>query len=258
MLLTPVSAQEAVFLPASVQSLGNNGASLPYAEAFEFNPASITSTKGVAGIAYSNQFLLSELTSSTAFAVFPVFRSSLQLAFSQFGYSSYRENQLSMGLGKKLGKHFSAGVRMQYFRLAMAENDRYPSLTTFSLGIQYQQQNVGFGLSVFNPLNQAMKELGFQKEYPVLVRIGANRLFNRKLLFVSALSIESGEKLNSHWGIECRFSKRFCARAGLETASATWSLGTGWEFGALHADLAFAYHQYLGSSPSVTIYLVRP
>lgn len=253
-----LQGQNVVFKPASIQALGGSVTSLQLPGAFEFNPASIVSSRGEGGLSYSRFYMLTELSASSAYIVFPVSKSAVQFAFTRFGEKAYRENQLSLGIAKHLGQSFSAGVRMQYFNLVMAENDRHPALVTFSLGLLYNRDDFGFGASVFNPLNQSMKESGFERKFPPVFRVGAHRLFNRKLLFVSGVDYQSDTKLNSHWGLECRFSEVFCARAGLETATSTWSLGTGWVFGKLHADLAFSYHQYLGSTPTVTIYLCQP
>lgn len=250
--------QDALFIPASVRAMGNVGASLRAPEAFEFNPAAVASGKMLVGISYSQQFLLRELSQASAFAIVPVWHSSFQVGYSQFGEASYRESQLSFGIGKKLGEHFFAGLRLHWFSLTMAENDSRPSLGSFSLGFHYCRDNYGFGLSAFNPLAQSMKKAGFEKKYPAIFRFGAHRLFNRKLLFTADLSWQNNKNLNSHWGLECRFSAHFCARAGLETSNSTWSLGTGWTSGKLHADLAYSYHQYLGSSPSITIYYCHP
>lgn len=253
-----LAAQDAVFIPASVQALGNAVVSLPLSSCFELNPAAAARGKLEAGMAYSTRFMMPELSLASAYAVVPALGTSFQFGFSRFGESAFRETQLSLGLAKKLGQHFSGGLRLQYFNLTMAENEQHPGLFSFSLGIQYNREFWGAGASVFNPLNQSMRQDGFEKQYPSVYRFGLHRLFNRNVLFTSALSLQEGEKLNSHWGVECRFSEHFVARAGLETASPTWSLGTGWVFGKLHADLAYSYHPYLGSSPSFTIYYSHP
>ncbi|MFV0375856.1 MAG: hypothetical protein ACK5JD_00980 [Mangrovibacterium sp.] len=249
-----LAAQDAVFIPASVQAMGNTVVSLPLSSGFELNPAAAGAAPFELGMAYSSRFMLKELSEASAYAIAPLLGSTLQFGFSRFGETAYRETQFSFGVAKTLGKYFSGGLRMQYFTLAMAENDQRPGLLTFSLGVQYNRRLWGIGASVFNPLEQSMHKANFEKQYPSVYRLGLHRLFNNILVFSSALSLQSGEKLNSHWGIECRFPGRFVARAGLETSNSTWSLGVGWVFATVHADLSYRYHQYLGSSPSVTLY----
>lgn len=250
--------QQALVLPASVQGLGNGTFSLPRSEGFELNPAAPASSGFSAALSYSNRFLLKDLSLSSAYSIVPVFRSVMQLGFARFGSASFRENSASFGVSKRLGERFSAGVRLLWFNLNMAENNRQPSLVSFSLGVQYHTDRFGFGLSCFNPLNLKMRSGSFEQAYQPVYRLGAHRVFNDRLLVLSGVSFRDGEQVDTHWGIEWSPRTRVRVRGGFESAVTLWSLGVGCRFRNVTTDFTFSHHPYLGSTPAFTLCYCRP
>ena len=253
--LSPVSGQQAVVLPASLQAMGSGGVSLRWPEVVLLNPASGTSAGFSAGINYANHFLLNDLSAASAYSIFPVAGSRGLLNFSRFGNIAYRENQFSLGLAKQLDRCFSGGVQFHYLNLVMAENENHPALLTFSLGAQYYTARFGMGVSCFNPLGQSLRSGDFRKPCPAHVCLGVHRIFQETLTATGQLSYNESEKLNTHWGLSYQVGQRFFLRAGLQTDQPEWSFGMGWSMDRLQADLAFSYHEFLGFSPSFSLYL---
>ena len=249
-----VKGQEAVVVPASIQAMGGGGASLPEVDVLALNPASASSSGFTVGISYANRFLLKELAAGDALLVFPVSGSRVFAEFGQFGSSAFRENYAGIGLARKFGTHFSGGVQFHYFQLRMAESDRKPGFSTFSLGLNCTSENFGVGLSVFNPLSQQMRSGDFSHEYPCVARFGVHKVFGDDLLVVSEITWDERAEATVHAGLQYFLLERFCMRAGVQTSSPSCSMGLGFLFGHVQADFAFSYHEYLGFSPSVSFY----
>ncbi|RKD86193.1 PorV/PorQ family protein [Mangrovibacterium diazotrophicum] len=235
--------------------MGGGGASLPEVDALQLNPASVSSSGFTAGISYANRFLLKELVAGDAQLIVPIAGSSVFAQFGQFGNRAFRENHVGIGLARKFGNHFSGGVQFHYFQLLMAENGRKPGLSTFSLGLNFTNADYGFGLSVFNPISQKMTSSDFTREYPFVGRLGAHKAFGDHFLVVSQLTYEDVRKITAHIGLQIFVLDRFCIRAGVQSSSPSWSMGLGFLFAKVQTDLAFSYHEYLGFSPSVSLYL---
>ena len=252
-----VNGQDAIVVPASIQAMGGGGASLPAAESISLNPASASAAGFTAGISYGNRFLLYELSAGDAVLVIPVSGSRLFGQIGQFGSNSFHENYLGIGLARKFGEHFSGGIQFHYYQLRMAESDRKPGLLTSSLGLNYTFANYGVGLSVFNPLSQQMTSNNFSREYPMVARLGGHKVFGDDFLVVSQITWGESTETTVHAGLQYFLLDRFCMRAGVQTSSPNWSMGVGFLVGHIQADLAFSYHEYLGFSPSVSLYFKR-
>ena len=249
-----VNGQDAIVVPASIEAMGGGGVSLTEAEALPVNPASVSSSDFTAGVSYRNRFLLKELAAGDALLVIPVSGSRVFVQFDQFGNNSFRENHLGIGLARKFGEYLSGGIQFHYFQLRMAESERKPGLSTFSLGLNYGSAESGLGFSVFNPLSQQMTSNDFTREYPLVARLGGHKLFGDDLLVVSEVTWDNRTEVTVHAGLQYFLMERFCARAGVQTSTPSWSMGLGFLFGNVQADLAFSYHEYLGFSPSVSLY----
>jgi len=246
--------QEAVVVPAAIQAMGAGGASLAEVDALSLNPASASSSDFSVGISYANRFLLKELAAGDAQLIVPVAGSCVFAQFGQFGNRAFRENHVGVGLARKFGNHFSGGIQFHYFQLRMAESERKPGFSTFSLGLNYIDTDYGFGLSVFNPLSQKMTSSDFTREYSFVGRLGAHKAFGDNFLVVSELTYDDVLETTAHLGLQYFVLDRFCIRAGVQTSSPSWSMGLGFLFAKVQTDLAFSHHEYLGFSPSVSLY----
>jgi hypothetical protein len=251
-------SQNVFVVPASLQALGNSGVSFLRAEAYPLNPAASSRSSFTFGINYSNRFLLKDLSTASFFTVVPIAGSRLMASYGQFGNDSYQENLAELGLSKAFGEKISLGLLFHYVSFRIAGNDTKPDMLTFTLGLQCQFKNFGWGVSAFNPYSFSVKSTGFHQAYPYCFRLGAHQTFQDKLKLFAQASYQEEFDFCTHWGIQYDLLKQLRLRAGLQTGQTEWSLGFGFLFGRIHTDLAFAHHQYLGFSPSFTLYFQQP
>lgn len=251
-------SQNAFVVPASLQALGNSGVSFLRGEAYQLNPAAASQSSLLVGLNYSNRYLLKDFSAASVFFITPISTSRLIASYGQFGNEFYQENLTELGLAKTFGQKLSFGLLFHYFSFRMAESDTRPNLLTFSMGLQCQVKSFGFGLSAFNPYSLSISSTDFHQQYPYCIRLGAHQTFQNKLLVSSQISYHEEFEFNTHWGIQYKLLKQFQLRAGFQSGQPEWCFGFGFLWGNIHTDLAFSHHQYLGFSPSFTLYYQHP
>ncbi|MCK9255606.1 MAG: hypothetical protein GX793_02815 [Bacteroidales bacterium] len=263
-LLISISAYS--FSQASTYSAGaraagmaNSGLTNLDAWAVFNNPAaySFLNQKEI-GLYYENRFLLKQTGYGAMTFSTPLFGGSLGLGFSHFGYSQFQDDKFALGYSQHLFKSFSLGVQLNYFSLRQAEDYGNLNALSFEAGILSKPNDkLSIAAYVFNPLNLGYFEDAGLK-MPVTLRLGVSYLFSKSLL----LSLETGKSINGYTpifksGLEYLINEEFAMRAGLSLKPVEYSFGMGYNtiFGnnKIGFDLAFAYHQVLGSSPKISV-----
>lgn len=256
--VTNTFSQDAFVIPASIKAIGSAGVSLQVKDAYLLNPAAISGSNFSVGINYSNRYLLKDLSAASVYAIVPISSSRLIASYSQFGNSSYQENLAELGLAKAFSDNFSMGLLLHYLSFRMAESDLRPGMLTFTYGIQYRINNFGFGISAFNPYSLSVSSTDFHRKYPYDFRVGVHQAFQNKLVVSSQINYHEQYRFCTNWGIQYDLMERLILRAGVQTGQPEWCFGFGFLFGQYHADFAFSHHQYLGFSPSFTLYFQKP
>lgn len=255
-----LSAQEAFRGPAPFKAMGNASVSLQSPLSIYSNPAGFAGFKKTAfGFQYENRFLLDELRTASAFLVFPVQRTNFGFSLSQFGNGSYRENNFSLGVAKKLSNRFFAGIQFHYRSLYLAENKRRAGTLAVDIGAQYLLfKDVHLGVQVFNPWPQPIQTMVVKFNNPMVLRFGLHKVFEESLLFAVEVRKQSDQQLEFNSGMEFRIREQVQLRMGIEARTALFSIGVGYSLKRIQTDLAFSYHQYLGYSPAFSIYYQLP
>ena len=254
------AAQEVFRVPAHFRSLGDASVSLQSPLSLFSNPAGFVNESTLAfGIQYEKRFLLNELSTSSAFVVLPVVTTNFGFSFSQFGQGLYQENKLSFAVAKKLSGRVQAGLQFHYFDLNLPENRTHAATLMVDLGLQYRLgRDFWVGAQLFNPYALPVQTLQLAFDYPVAIRLGVHRVFDDLVLVAIDVKKCSERPVGVSSGIELRIRKQLQLRLGVETQWSLFSMGVGYAINRIQTDLAFSYHQYLGYSPSFSIYYQLP
>ena len=251
------NCQELFRAPAAFQAMGHTGASLESPLALFSNPAGTAGSKLAGGILYSNRFLLEDLSTSSAFLVLPVQKNRFLFTFSQFGSEGFREDKFSAGMSRRLSPAVSAALQFHYFSLFLAENDQRPGQLISDLGIQLRFGELGFGMQYFNPYGVSASNNSLPVDYPWVIRLGARKNFQDSFLLTAELYQEQHASIEPRFGMQYLINNQLSLRCGLEVQTGNLAMGLGYLINTIQTDIAFSYHQYLGLSPSVTIYYHR-
>ncbi|MGQ7869577.1 hypothetical protein [Sunxiuqinia sp. sy24] len=254
------NAQELFHVPARFRALGDASVSLRSPLAVFSNPAGFAREKQMSlGLQYENRFLLNDLSTRSAFLILPLRQTNFGFSFSQFGQTDYRENKLSLGVAKRLSSRFVAAVQFHYFSLNLPENSEHATTVFIDLGAQYQlTDDFWLGAQIFNPHELSVQSLQLEFDYPMVLRLGANMTFDDLLVVAVELKKREGQALAVSSGMEFLIKKELQLRLGLDTQWSVFSMGVGYALSRVQTDLTFSYHQYLGYSPSLSIYYQLP
>lgn len=220
------------------------------------NPAAVCQQKGIGlGLYYENRFLMKETGfGAVAFQMPLSATGNIQASMCHYGYKSYNYNKLAVGYAQQLFSNFFMGINLDYYHVGQADDYGDLNALTFELGVlAVPVKNFSVGLYVFNPISISTFEDGSVK-LPVTMRLGLSYLFGNSLL----LAVETGTSINGYTsifktGIEYTFKNRLSLRAGISMLPVEYSFGVGYEIKKFAFDLAYSYHQVLGSSPKISV-----
>ncbi|MFO7880075.1 MAG: hypothetical protein ACQES0_05695 [Bacteroidota bacterium] len=218
------------------------------------NPGALTGVSDMSlGLNWENQFMVNELSRASLAFVKPFSNSAVGVSFSRFGYSLYSENRLSVAYSMQLAEWLSMGVQLNYFNTMQAEAYGNTNLLTFDIGLLATPgEDFMFGAHVFNPANIAFS--GEQnRELPVAMRLGVGYWFSEDMLASVEAETDMADYTMVKVGFEHRLLDNFFLRTGINAKPLKASFGVGWKWKNLSIDLAYSYHNILGSSPHLGV-----
>jgi hypothetical protein len=243
----PIGARSAALGNASVTladfwSLHNNQAGLAL-----YNQMAV-------GIYGENRFLIKELTQGAFGFVLPVKKAGVfAINYNYYGFKLYNESKLGLAYALMLGDRISAGVQLDYIRIAQAENYGNANIFTFEFGLRARIiKELVFGVHIYNPVNVKVSKYGTDR-VPVIIKAGLSYSFSDKAVVAVETEKDINQKAQFKVGVEYHLVKPVYLRLGLGTNPFNNSFGIGLEFGNFQADISASRHQVLGFSPQVSM-----
>lgn len=254
-LLFTAKAQTIDTTPSNALAMGSAVVSLNQNELAGINP-SVYSEQTTLALNYNRRFMLAELSTRSLLAVIALKQAQLIAQTCQVGNSNYQESLFELGAARKFSPKLSMGITFRYYILAVSELMQNPQYLSFNWGMQYQEPDYGFGLAIANPFGTAFHQQYAPTYYPSNIKLGAHRIFQQCLLSTQ-ISLNDYQKASLQIGSQYDIRNEFILRLGIQTESPTVSMGIGWYKNCIQLDYTFAYHSYLGFSPSFAI-LFKP
>jgi hypothetical protein len=255
LLSTSVSQAQEVFLPGS-RSQAMAGVSAPLADCWSVfgNQAGLASIDRLTiGGTFQNRFLVSELSTTAGLLILPVHSSVFAISVYQFGKTTFRQQKLGIAFARSLNPRLGFGIQFNYYRFYLGEENRSVGSYGLELGFQYQATDLLLlGIHVINPYKTSIHTFSGEYSYPSLINVGAYFQVSESFAFTSELQKDLLYPLNIKTGLEYDLLNRFFIRTGISAKPYQLSAGMGLAVKKLNIDLAVAYNQYLGNSPSVS------
>jgi hypothetical protein len=220
-----------------------------------FNPALLAlQTQKDVRVDYYNKYSLRELATISGGFCFPNEALPVGLHLASFGYDEYRESMFRLSVGKRLNSYWSLGIGVQY---ALLQSDLYEedaSRLSTDIGITLQPvENWLIALSIINLPSISINNENTDTKHitPYLLGLGFNWAFTNDLLITGGLAHGKEQFFSGSMGIEYAPFTDFQFRLGLKTAPFCPSVGVGYRFSGLQADVVMIYHPVLGSSTGI-------
>lgn len=244
------------FAGARTAAMGKTSITLQEMWSVLNNPAGTAWVDSYAlGAYYENRFLMKETGFAALVFTCPIWKAgNINVGITHFGYNLFMQNKVVVGYSQKLFRNFSMGVQINY--LSTRQSDFYGNANglTFDLGLNYKPiEALSIAGYVFNPINVSYFESG-ELKMPVAMKLGISYCFSKKLLF----AVETGKAMRGNipvfkTGIEYLLKEHYAFRAGISLKPIEYSAGFGYKNAHLNIDIAYSYHQVLGSTPKLSI-----
>jgi len=218
------------------------------------NPAAIPWQKGIAaGFSIRNYYLTGDLNSGALIFAWNSRAGGIGLVAGYTGSPLLGQVNAGLSYGRKFGNRFSAGVRLDYYRIQTAGLSRSGNLASFEVGLLYQpDRHWILGLRILNPVPVRISE--YPATYlPWEIRVGAGFRPDDNLLITAELTRRDQTPMLFRGGIEYHFARQFVLRAGASGLPFQVCLGTGFVWNRFRIDIAAGYHLQLGISPSISL-----
>ena len=206
-----------------------------------------------AGFYFENKFQTKEFSMQAGTFAYPFKPGALSLSYRYFGFSQFYESKVGLGFGRKFTEKFAAGVQIDYLQTFIAEGTGSSQALAAEAGLMAEPvSNLIIGFQVFNP-TPANKNKPFEDQIPTIFRTGFAYTLEKKATVLCEVQKDLNSSPLFKAGMELRVIESLDFRVGFSTAIEQYSVGLGYHFKNLLADLAFSHHQVLGFSPKISI-----
>jgi hypothetical protein len=228
--------------------MGGNGA----AHSALFNPALLAlQEKKEIRTDYFNRYAMKELATVSGGFRFPNRILPAGLHIASFGYDEYRESMFRLSAGKRLNACWALGVSVQYALIQSELFESDASRLSTDIGVSFQPVDnwlITFAAINIPSISLNSEEVDSERIGAYLIELGVNRQLIDNLLITGSVAHNRETRWSGSLGMEYRPYDDFHLRAGVHTSPFCPSLGAGYRFAGLTADIVAVYHPVLGVS----------
>ena len=233
-----------------VRTLGMGG--IGTAHSTLFNPSLLAfPAESELRIDYYNRYSLKELATISGGLCFRNNALPVGLHIASFGYDAYRESMFRFSVGKLLNENLAIGVSLQYALLQSELFETSASRLSADIGASLRVvDNWLITVSANNFVSKTIQSENIDSERIATwaTELGVNWQFINSLLITAGVKRNEETPLGAAFGIEYQPFTDFQLRAGLSSAPFRPSLGIGYRFSMITADVVMIYHPILGIS----------
>ena len=215
------------------------------------NQASLAFQQGIScGISYENRFGIKEMGTCTASMAAKTGKAALGVVYSHFGYPDFSRQMTGIACGLPLSEKIAAGVQIDWFSEKMYGEYNNKQALTFEAGLMITpSEKLRFGIHLFNPLPDKIRK----NEMTSGIRAGAGIKLTGTLLAGAELEMTTGGRVDLRTGFDYEAAKNFWLRGGFRTMNSSFSFGLGYRAKPAIIDIAFATHEKLGITSTISI-----
>ena len=233
-----------------IRTLGMGG--IGTAHSALFNPALLAlRTKRELRIDYYNRYSIKELATISGGLCVPNTILPFGLHITSFGYDAYRESIFRLSAGKQLNETIALGIGLQYGLLQSELFETTASRLSTDIGVAFRiVDNLLITASAINfpSVELNSEDIDSERITSWMVGLGMNWFVLDNLLITGGMMRNEETSFGASIGIEYQPFSDFHLRAGLQSAPFRPSLGIGYRFAMLTADIVMIYHPILGVS----------
>ncbi len=256
-MATVVTGQR-LYYPVEYTGIGptaiNSGHLSAPAYSVQHPAAPVTDANFSAAVYAEKKYMSSELVNLLAVSTFSNEKSSTLFAFQQFGYTGYRERQVTLGYCKNLGA-ISAGVQFRYIITKSLHQKIISGIWTMAGAAWKLSETVTAAIKLVNPRQFFQTSDSTTFRFASAFQLGFGYQVNESLY----IGIESAKEEQQPHGVAALIlfkpADKYLIRAWWITHSNQPGLIIAWKSGATEICTGISYHRVLGITPSAGLVL---
>lgn len=247
----PIAFAQPIFDPIGAKSWSLGGCSTAESNVFSCanNMASSTEIKSIQfGIYNQTRFGLKQLNAINTCLIFSKKWLQIGTNINHFGYEKFNQQNMSIGIAKKLNNNFSLGITLNYIAINIAEQENTSAFAGSLSAFFKANKNLQFGLLIFNP-TQSKYNINSHGNVITFGRIGVKYLINKNVYLTADADKTLAQKLILRSGINYALYPNF--ELSLGYANNPNNITFGFSTKLKQFDLLFAssFNQNLGLTP---------
>lgn len=235
------------------RTLGMGG--IGVAHSVLFNPSLLAlMTESEMRIDYYNRYALKELATVSGGLCFRNDVLPFGLHIASFGYDAYRESLFRFSAGKLLQENLTLGIGLQYALLQSELFETSASRLSADLGVSlrvFDDWLITASIINFPSKILTSENIDSERIASWSAEIGVNWQIFNNLLLTGGAGRNGETPIKGALGIEYQPFTDFQLRVGLSSTPFRPSLGVGYRFSKIMADVVMIYHPVLGISTGV-------
>lgn len=241
--------QNAFSTPAGAKGIGMGDADLTFRDIHSGfnNQAGLAYLAGFSGAVFSeNRFLLKELQLIGLSIAQPTNSGTWGMTLNYFGFEGYNEQKVGINYSRLLFDNLAIGAQFDFLNTQISEYGNAATVT-FEVGLQYEiSEKLVAGVHVYNPIRATIGE----EALPSILQIGLTYQLADYLRLSGAVENDTNLPYNLKMGVAYQIFKKVDIRVGVQTNPNRFSFGLGYLVNRIQLNVAAAYHDVLGFSPS--------
>jgi hypothetical protein len=241
--------------PVASPYIGLGAYSISHADVFSFtsNQASLAQLKNIsAGVYGERRFLLSELNYYTAAVALPTSSGNFGIQTGYFGFSDYKETQIGLAYGRKLGSKLDIGVQFDFNSLQIAGYGN-SSAINFQIGtIMHLSEKLHAGFHAYNPVGGKFGKDN-QEKLASVYTAGMGYEASEKFFVSAEIQKEENKPVSVNAGMQYKFLQQLLVRGGISSATSVVYAGVGLQLKSFRLDITTSHHPQLGVTPGLML-----
>lgn len=239
--------------PIGAKAWGLGGSATAESNVFSVhnNMASTASiTNYQLGIYNQTRFSIKELNLINACFLVPTKFLNIGFNVNHFGYEKFNQQNLSIGLAKKINANFNLGITLNYLTINIAEQENTGALTG-SLSAFYKiNKNLQLGVLLFNPTQSSYGINGYGN-INTFGRIGLKYQVNKSVYLIGDFDKTLEQETILRGGINYAIHPNFDLSLGYANNPNYLTFGFNTKVKQLNIAFAANMHQVLGFTPHI-------
>ena len=206
------------------------------------------------GIYYSpSPFGINKLANGAAVYHEPTKYGSFAVAYTNYGFELYKENNFFVSYSKKVMQKLFVGVTFSYHNLTIKNYGSSNSYTLLIGLLAHVTENFRIGFAIDNVTRSSIGQE--DNQIPMIFNFGISYTLLSKLFFTTAIEKEIDKNASLRIGIDYQIIKYLNLRIGAMNEPSSFSAGIGINYSIFEIDYGMFNHQDLGFTHQIGITL---